>query len=300
MITKPLLAATLENIFTLQFPLLATPKLDGIRCLNIDGKAVSRKFIDIPNHHIRNWIETHTEPGMDGEIVIPGATFNETQSAVMTEEGTPDFMYCIFDYVKDDINKPYSDRCNDLCEWMRSWDEKTVRSLVHISVLIPKLITSLEQLELYEMNAVLDGYEGVMLRKPNGAYKCGRSTLKECILLKWKRMETAEAIVIGFVEQMENQNEKTKDNLGNSKRSKKKEHMVPKGTLGTLLVRDVDTGRPFGVGTGFSDELRKEIWNNQALYIDKKITYQFQPHGTKDKPRIPSFKGFRDERDIST
>lgn len=300
MITKPLLAATLEDILTLQFPLLGTPKLDGIRCLNIDGKAVSRKFIDIPNHHIRNWIEAHVPNGMDGEIIIPGATFNETQSAVMTEEGTPAFTYYIFDYVKDDINKPYSDRCNDLREWMLSWDEKTVRSLVHISVLIPKLITSLEQLVLYEMDAVLDGYEGVMLRKPEGAYKCGRSTLKECILLKWKRMETAEAIVIGFVEQMGNQNEKGRDNLGNAKRSSKKANLVPKATLGCLLVRDVDTGRPFGVGTGFSDELRKEIWNNQALYIDKKITYQFQPHGTKDKPRIPSFKGFRDERDIST
>jgi DNA ligase-1 len=294
MITKPLLAATLEDILTLQFPLLATPKLDGIRCLRIGPKAVSRKFIDIPNHHIREWLIANIPDGMDGEIVCPGKTFNETQSLVMSEDGTPEFVYFIFDYVRYNIKAPYSERCDDLSEWMRS-----AGSMVNVIVLIPTLITSLEELVAYEALNIEQGFEGTMLRKPEGAYKCGRSTLKECILLKWKRMETAEAFVIGFVEQMENQNVKTKDNLGNSKRSKKKEHMVPKGTLGTLLVQDVDTGRPFGVGTGFSDELRQWIWDNQSTYIGKTLTYQYQPHGTKDKPRIPSFKGFRDTRDIS-
>jgi DNA ligase-1 len=294
MIKKPLLAASLEDASTLTFPQYVTPKLDGIRCLKVDGKVVSRKFIEIPNHHIRNWIQANCPDGFDGEIIIPGKTFNETQSAVMCADGHPDFIYYVFDYVQDDLKKDYVDRCEDMCKWME-W----AKDMTKLIVLLPTKIKTLDGLILYEKFAVLDGYEGIMLRKADSPYKCGRSTLKEGALLKWKRMEDSEAVVLGFEEQLENRNEKVRDNLGNAKRSSKKANLVPKDTLGCLLVRDIKTGVEFSVGTGFDDALRKEIWYNQDTYIGKMVTYQYQPHGMKDKPRCPSFKGFRDERDIS-
>ena len=36
---KPLLAHTVDSIETVQFPVMASPKLDGIRCLIVNGEA---------------------------------------------------------------------------------------------------------------------------------------------------------------------------------------------------------------------------------------------------------------------
>ena len=290
-----MLAETLEDPKALTFPMLATPKLDGIRCLKINGKAVSRKFIEIPNNHIRNWIEANCPDGFDGEIMLLGKTFNETQSAVMREDGEPLFQYFVFDYVVSDLKRGYADRCEDLLLYMR-----TAKNMTNVIVILPVVINSFETLRHYEIQAVANNYEGVMLRTPDSPYKCGRSTLNESYLLKFKRFEDSEAEVLGFVEQMANNNEKVTDELGNSKRSSHKANKSPKGTLGKLLLRDVKTGVEFsiGTGTGFDDKMKKEIWDNQDKYIGKFVCYQFQPSGMKDKPRFPSFKGFRDSRDI--
>jgi len=45
---KPLLAAKLESLDQLRYPVLATPKLDGIRCLLWQGRAMTRKLKPIP------------------------------------------------------------------------------------------------------------------------------------------------------------------------------------------------------------------------------------------------------------
>jgi len=56
-IVKPMLAGKCEQPSALRFPVLATPKLDGIRCLKINGRAVSRSFKPISNTFIREWID---------------------------------------------------------------------------------------------------------------------------------------------------------------------------------------------------------------------------------------------------
>lgn len=293
MITKPMLAVSAKNLNDLKFPLLATPKLDGIRCLVVGGKALSRKFKPIPNHHVRNWIEKNCPDGFDGEIMCPKKTFNETQSLIMTEEGEPDFTYWVFDYVKNNVSRPYEDRINDLFNWI-----ETSRNMTNLIILIPTLIPDQMHLLIYENEQIDYGYEGVMVRTPDSPYKNGRSTLKESYLLKIKRFEDAEAIVLGFEEKMHNNNEATKDELGRTKRSSHKANLEATGTLGSLLVKDIKTNVEFSIGTGFDDKTRSEIWLNRDIYLNRLVTYQFQPSGMKDKPRFPSFKGFRDPRDM--
>jgi DNA ligase-1 len=291
-ITKPMLAGVLENVEQLTYPVLCTPKYDGIRCLKLDGKVVSRKFIEIPNRYIRKVLEALPD-GVDGEIICPNKTFNETQSAVMTEDGEPVFTFVIFDYVKEDIKKAYD---------VRMWDLHTLKvpdSLTNIiEKAIPTAIYAAYQLVEYEADMVNAGYEGVMIRSEKGPYKCGRSTSKEGYLLKLKRFEDSEAVVIGFEERLHNTNEATKDELGHTKRSSHKANLIPMDTLGALIVYDDKFEKEFKIGTGFDDEIRKEIWQNKDKYLGKKACYKYQPFGMKEKPRIPSFKGFRDERDI--
>ena len=135
-----------------------------------------------------------------------------------------------------------------------------------------------QELLEYEDLCLTAGYEGVMLRNPTGKYKCGRSTLKEQILLKLKRFLDAEAIVVGFEEKMHNDNVQEKNELGLSKRSFKKDGLVFANTLGSLIVEDPITKTRFGIGTGFDDCLKLEIWNNKEKYLNESSPYSVCVH----------------------
>lgn len=307
MIKKPMLAASMENskgepmsFNDLKFPLLASIKLDGIRCLRVDGQTLSRSFKPIPNQYVQQQMLTLLG-GLDGELVTYNKdgsprTFNEIQSDIMSEDGEPNFRFEIFDYVKDDLNKPYIDRIKDLTELFESNCLPDFCKPVY-----PILINNAQELDLYESSVIADGHEGIMTRSPNGTYKCGRATFKSQDLIKIKRFVDSEAVIIGFEEKLRNENDAEKDELGHTKRSSSKAGLVPAGTLGALLVRDIKDGREFSIGTykGLKKEDLQEIWNNRDAYLGKIVKYQYQLVGTKDNPRIPSFQGFRDERDMS-
>lgn len=300
MITKPMKGDELEidndaQLDKLKYPLLGTPKLDGIRALRLLGQTLSASFKDIPNQHIQATM--HNLPnGLDGELIVPGLPFNLISSAVMSESGTPNFCYYVFDYVSAALTEPYKSRMDKLA--------KLTLPAFCVKVL-PTVLNNKDELIAFEKKCLSEGYEGIMVRTPDSPYKCGRATLKQGWLLKVKRFKDSECVVIGFEEQMENTNEATTDELGRTKRSKHKAGMVGKNTLGKFLVREIgDThwkGREFGIGTGegLTAELRQHIWDNRDEYMGKIIVYKYQLHGTKDLPRLPIWKGFRDPRDMT-
>jgi DNA ligase-1 len=304
LITRPLLASDTKNFDLINFPVVVSPKLDGIRCLKVDGKVVTRTFKDIPNKFIRRNLEEILPDGIDGEIMLKGNNnFNTIQSKVMSFDGEPDFIFHAFDYVKRDLNTPYIERLKDLHEFMQFFGEGECGKIV----LVPhNTVNNFEELMKYEKEYIDLGYEGLMMRDPNGKYKCGRSTEKEGILCKLKRFQDAEAEVIGFHEKMHNENTQEKNKFGLAKRSSKKEGMVPSNTLGSLIVRQAIPYSPptrgmriieFSIGSGMCDETRKEIWSNQDKYLGKNVKYKFQEMG-KDGPRFPVFLGFRSDLDI--
>lgn len=296
-ITKPMLAASMEDskgnpvtFAQLKYPLLASIKLDGIRCLREDNKTLSRKFKLIKNNYVREMTKDLPN-GLDGELTVVGAEFNNTSSGIMSADGEPDFIYWVFDYVKDDLEKPYSERIKDL---------KALKLPSFCKKVIPKLIKNEQELREYEEKALADGHEGIMVRSLDSPYKCGRSTFNQGYLIKIKRFVDSEAVILNLEEKMHNENEATLDELGHTKRSSAKDGLVPAGTLGTLIVRDIHDNREFRIGTGvgLDDKLRQAIWDDQKSYIGKIIKYKYQEVGTVDKPRIPSFQGFRDEDDM--
>lgn len=296
MITQPMLAAKKPVLEKLAFPLLATPKIDGIRCIKIGGKALSRSFKPIPNHHIREMIEKNCPDGFDGEIIC-GNGFSDVQSLVMTREGTPDFVYLVFDYVTKSLETTYLERITNLATAFNA----NPTMMTFCSPLIPIMVESLDELQTIIDKHLLEGYEGTMIRTPGSPYKCGRSTLKEGYLTAIKQFVDAEAEVIGFEEQMHNDNKALEDAFGYTERSSHKEHMVPANTLGAFLVRDLESKVEFKIGTGkgLTADLKKEIWTNKNSFLGKVIHYRYQPHGVKDRPRIPSFYGFRHQEDMS-
>ena len=299
MITKPMLAASAKDLSALSYPLIASPKLDGIRCLKVDGKVVSRSFKPIRNDYIRSILEKVLPEGADGEIMA-GQNFQQVASSVMSKDGEPDFNFWMFDLAPEGAaSAPYNERIEATLEWKRNNDPDN-----HIIVVPTVTLLDSGELECYEADCLKGGHEGVMVRSPASPYKCGRATAREGYLLKVKRFADSEAEITGFVEQMLNTNEAKKDAFGRTTRSASKEGKIGKGTLGKFIVEEAGKApwtEPFRVGTGegLTHALRKEIWDNQDAYLGKLIKYKYQPHGVKDAPRIPIFLGFRDEDDLS-
>lgn len=291
MITRPMLAVAAEDLEKIVFPVLCSPKLDGIRALKVGGKILSRSFKHIPNLYIRSVIESALPDGVDGELLV-GSTFHESSSGVMSQGGEPDFQYAIFDYVSSDLSRSFGKRLEDLAKLLADTPSSRFVMVPHIRVGSVEALMKLEQIYLNE------GYEGMMIRSPGGPYKCGRSTAKEGYLLKLKRFEDSEALILDFEEQMHNTNEVKKDAFGKTERSTAKEGMVPKGILGTLIVRDLKSGVEFKIGTGFDDEQRSKLWKDRSSLPGQLVKYKYQPAGVKEAPRFPTFLSLRHPDDL--
>lgn len=305
---RPMLAAELKNLADVKFPVLVSPKLDGIRCVIREGKALTRSLKPIPNDHIRNTLEGMNLPDFDGEILVrlhigeslyghlhewAATPFNAVSSAVMSKQGTPDFLFAVFDQVG---SLSYQMRLGLVTAWcLQRQHQHYIHRVRHF------VVNNVEQLEAINQKYLSQGYEGIMLRKPDGLYKFGRSTVREGGLLKLKPFADGEAEIIGYVERQHNTNQATVNALGLTERSHKAEGMVGSGTLGALRVRGCNgrwDGVEFEIGTGFDDRLRKQIWEDQAYYLGAVVKFKYQEMGSVDRPRIPVFLGFRYQADL--
>lgn len=293
MIKKPILALQVKDLTELQFPLLLSPKYDGIRCLIIDNQIMSRSLLNIRNTFIAEKLKDAPNY-LDGELIVPNKTFNETQSLVMSADTKPeDFKFFVFDYAENH-EMPFIERLEQLKNL------EFVKTSTYIELVPHHLVNSPEEVSELEKKYLDQGYEGVMLRSPSSKYKYGRSTLKEQALLKLKKFNDSEAKILKLEALEKNTNEFKVSNLGIIKRLRRKETQVKQESLGKMVVQDLYSGVVFSVGTGegLTDDLRKHIWENPDQYINKIIKYKYQPAGQKDKPRFPSFIGFRDESDL--
>ena len=286
---KPLLAAPLTDVADVKFPVLASYKFDGVRAIVRDGVVLSRSLKPIPNQYVQR-LFSHLE-GLDGELIVGAANsptvYRETTSAVMRREGEPEVRFFVFDDVSAP-EIPFFARLNP-----RISDAEDVVPVTHV------LIQNPEELDAFEAEALGAGYEGVMLRSFDGRYKYGRSTLREGILLKLKRFSDSEAEIVGLEERMHNTNEQTRDELGHAKRSSAQDGLVPAGTMGALLVRDIHTGVEFSIGTGFTDADRADFWANRHRINGLIVKYKHFSVGGYDKPRFPTYLGIRSAEDMS-
>lgn len=283
-----------------RFPLYGSPKIDGIRCICHEGKAVSRSFTDIANNHIRRSISVPDLAGLDGELVVgPLAAenvFNITSSAVMGNRvKEPDFQWYVFDDFTDP-DLPYEERDACVAERLLVLRQK----YPFLCPVVTAHLDSLEMLEKFEHRVLSLGFEGVITRSVGGVYKFGRSNKKEQGMLKLKRFVDSEAQIIGFEELMRNTNPDMRDNLGHAKRSKAQDGLVPGDTLGKMIAVDLLTGVEFKIGMfkGLTSEDKQEMWNNRPNYMGRIVKYQHFAHGAIDKPRHSKFIGWRDKRDM--
>lgn len=120
---------------------------------------------------------------------------------------------------------------------------------------------------------VAAGEEGIMINLLDALYEFKRTNS----LLKVKKMQTMDLEIIDFEE-------------GEGRLA---------GTLGAILVRYKD-GNVVKVGSGFSDQLRKEIWQNRNSHLGTICEIQYFEETTNANGgaslRFPIFKDFRHDK----
>lgn len=238
----------------LKFPnALMSVKLDGIRGEYIRGgngspsKILTRGGNEIRGvEHIieacdRISIDSVGDFSLDGELLIPGLTFQESSGKLRSGESTPDAVFHIFDWPSLGHTEL----------WFR------LEKLWHLTMLWPpclKLVKhvpvrSVEHIQRMYEKALTLGYEGLVIKDADSLYERKRSSS----WLKMKPNEMDEVEIIGFMEGDEN---------GRFA-----------GTLGSIIGRRKD-GTEVRVA-GFTDEEREHIWNNQELWLGEIVEVNF-------------------------
>lgn len=290
----PMLAT---NAGPITFPVIASPKIDGIRAVVKDGQLLSRKMKLIPNRYTQALFGRPEFNGLDGELVVGKANapdcMQASQSGVSRHEGEPDVTWHVFDRwdMPETVFTRRSELVFDACVAANIRDDR----VFYVEQI---RIETQDDLDAYEAECLEKGFEGLMIRYPDSLYKYGRSTARQGYLLKVKRFTDSEARILAVNEEMENTNEATKDETGHTKRSSAKAGMVGKGTMGSLLVKDIHTDIEFSLGSGFVAEERQRHWAGRDDLLGRVVKYKYQPAGVKVAPRFPVFIGFREAFDL--
>lgn len=275
----------------LKFPLLASAKIDGIRATVRDGVVYARSNQPFPNVKLQAKFK-HLDH-VDGEFVLGSPTRHDLCRATggvtnSKDKDVDDLQLYMFDHVLK-LNDSFIDRRNRLF----SDALRTNGAVIHEQ----RTVATLDDLLAYEQECLDAGYEGLIVRSPNAAYKNGRSTAKEQALLKLKRFTDAEATIVNYFEREHNGNEATVSALGRTKRSSAKAGKTGRGDLGGFVLRTSD-GIEFSCGTGFSDGERREYWDKRDELVGKIAKFKYFSIGVKTAPRHPVWLGFRDPIDM--
>lgn len=292
MTIKPMRASKVTDVSLLRWPMFGSPKMDGIRCVVLNGVAYSKKMKPLPNQHLQSWAKLNKKwlQSMDGELTIGGhdnATYNRSMSGIMSRDGTPDFVFTVFDMMGDG---GYTSRLAELKRCL-GWI-----SSARVKLCPMKLLQNEKTMHEYEADCLAKGYEGIMLRNRDGIYKFGTSTMREQYLLKLKRFDDDEAVIVGYKERMHNTNEATINEVGQVKRSSAKAGKVGRGDLGALVC--VWNGVQFEIGGGYDDAERARLWSVRETLPGQHVKFKYQPAGVKEAPRFPQYLGLRHPDDM--
>lgn len=306
---RPHLAVQATDLEALPYPLMASRKKDGFRGLITEDGAQTRSGEKFPNRHVQALLSS-LPVGLDGEVLplVDGKPdFRVGGGNLRRFAGEPDFeFHLIDDYTAEGSRMERFWRLEERVArgefpaWVKLLDQVTVENAEQVKALFAVYLE--------------DGDEGVVLCRPDVAYKGGKASGKNATWWKVKPYEDAEAVIIGAFERMHNTNEATKDALGHTKRRNTKDAKEGTGLLGGFVCvhldywqelagheEDLDEQFAFEVSAGKTTALEKvALWKAycEGRLGGKIIRYQHVTVGAYDKPRHGTFQGFRDKWDL--
>lgn len=309
-ITKPMLAKDIDEA-KLKFPLMISPKIDGVFAFVQNGQLYARSLKQHENLFTNSYYSDNIFNGLRGELIVgtnPTAAdlCRNTGSAVRRIQGEPETSLWCFDYVLSSTEElSYASRIKLLISKVQ---ELNLQGFTFIKMIPVSTVQTMQEYLSTRDEYLQMGYEGCIVRDPSLPHKEGRSSSTKAHLWRYKPYTTAEIRVTSFVEEMHNLNEAKTNELGRTERSTNQENLVGKGNLGaivgTLITPLLDCygkevaeiGTELTIATGsLTDKERKYYWNNPAEMINHVVEFEYMSFGLKDKPRFAQFKSIRSE-----
>jgi DNA ligase 1 len=287
----------------IKYPVLALPKVDGVRGGFLTNKFTARTGKGFKNKNVGQFYSHPALKGFDGELFRGNLTDEDlcrkTTSLVNsfswnTSGELPKLM--VFDWVTEETKiLPYLHRYNLLKNYL-SDIPKEFRQYIVPPELEIKCYTLDEVLTAHEYFISL-GYEGTVLRLLDAPHKEGRSTVNEGYFLRMKDFSDSEGECIGFTEAMQNNNEAVLDPMGYTERSSHKANKTGLGMIGCLqLLIDEEV---VNISCGcMTHEERIDYFENPEKILGKILKFKEMVYGKKDKPRLAQFTGFRADEDM--
>jgi DNA ligase-1 len=245
---------------------LAQAKLNGVRCLAektdeytiIFTSRKGKQFTTL-DHLVPNLLEVmRVGEIFDGELYVHGWTFQQIIRRVKKKrEDSHKLKYHIYDIADNTRNFIY--RYAHL--WNALLYTRTNLELVDVTMVFDEEF----MFKLHD-SYVKEGYEGLILRNPDGLYKFDHRSQD---LLKYKEFEDAEYPIVGFFQ--------------------------GEGTEEGCIVFVCDYGKDlFNVRPRGSFEQRKEWFKKGESFIGKELTVRYQELSEDDCPIFPVGIAVRD------
>lgn len=255
-------------------------KLDGIRCFCIvrnggvvmyarSGKPITN-FID----SIGPSLISMGDGCYDGELMGDDFVALMRQAYRKGDVETDKTFLALFDFCSleewdsKDSTTSYVDRLSTLYDRISTLDEGD-NSVSYVEKETLSVAEDSDLVKVLHDKFVSEGFEGAMIKNPLAPYQFKRSF----DIMKLKAFFDVDLKVDGLIE-------------GRGK------HV---GTLGAFVV--YYHGVKVQVGSGLSDEIRSEVWDNKENYIGRTIEIRYQEITPDGSLRFPTFVCFRNDRD---
>jgi DNA ligase-1 len=253
-----------------QPPFIVQPKYDGVRCraVTIETGPAGNEYLLLSSEENIIYSVPHINEALgnlglraelDGELYNHSMSFEEILSITSrTVNISSDFMqmqFHVFDIVND---QPQMKRLT-LIENLRN-----LSPFIKVSPFW--LCESLDDIMRVYDKVIRLEYEGIIVRHFLTPYERKRSTM----VMKFKGKREDDYKIVGYKEEFSING-------------------IPKDTLGALECESGD-GNTFCVGTGFTDDARRELWKEKESLVGRyaKVKYQHLTSGKK-VPRFPVF-----------
>jgi len=255
-------------------------KLDGIRCFSIvragavvmyarSGKPITN-FID----SIGPSLISMGDGCYDGELMGDDFVALMRQAYRKGDVETDGTFLALFDFCSleewdsKDATTSYVDRLVTLYDRISTLEDED-SSISYVDKETLSVSEDSDLVKVLHDKFVSEGFEGAMIKNPLAPYQFKRSY----DIMKLKAFFDVDLPVDDLLE-------------GRGK------HV---GTLGAFVV--YHQGVKVQVGSGLSDEIRSEIWDNKEKYIGRTIEIRYQEITPDRSLRFPTFVCFRNDRD---
>jgi len=270
-------------------------KLDGVRVLALCTKNTvtlfsrnGKQFENFPDieaqlNRVKHRISLETKGPfvLDGEIV--GESFQALMKQAQRKDNarTKDMNYYIFDVVPlADFERGFWNAQQHKRTLMLEINQAEIEAESNLRIM-PGMNVDLDTAEGHDImrrfanDAVVEGYEGIMIKAVDAPYECKRSSF----WMKWKPVMTVDLNIVGFEE-------------GTGRNH---------GRLGAIICEGVDNDRNIrvNVGSGLSDADRDEYWHSRDDLLGRVVEVAADAvtqnqDGTYSLrfPRFVRFRGF--------